>query len=70
VQQRNGDVGNRHGTWRVSLHYRQRMRVMFHRRRRGGNVCKCDRRYGVRTGRVIQRLDHCDFGQEADSLRE
>ena len=42
VQCRNGGVGNRHGTGRVSLQCRQRVGVMFHRRRTGGNVCKCD----------------------------
>src|SRR4051794_21850503 len=42
VQCRNGNMGNRHGTGRVSLHCRQRVGVMFHRRRSGGNVCKCD----------------------------
>ena len=39
MQCRNGGMGNRHGTRRVSLHYRQRVGVMFHRRRSGGNVC-------------------------------
>jgi hypothetical protein len=67
---RNGGMGNRHGTRRVSLHYRQRVGVMFHRRRSSGNVCKCDRRHGARTGRVIQRPNHCDFRQEADSFWE
>jgi hypothetical protein len=38
VQCRNGGMGNRHGTGRVSLHYRQRVGVMFHRRSSGGNV--------------------------------
>jgi hypothetical protein len=40
MQCRNGGVGNRHGTERVSLHYRSRVGVMFHRRRSGGNVCR------------------------------
>ena len=32
--------GNQHGDWRVSLHYRSRVGVMFHRRRTCGNVCR------------------------------
>jgi hypothetical protein len=58
VQCRNGGMGNRHGTRRVSLHYRQRVRVMFHRRGSVGNVCKCDGRHGAGAGAVIQRLDN------------
>ena len=40
VRRRIGSVGNRHGTERVSLHYRYRVGVMFHRRRSYGNVCR------------------------------
>jgi len=40
VGRRNGEFGNRHGRWRVSLHYRQRVGVMFHRRMSRGNVCR------------------------------
>jgi hypothetical protein len=46
VQCRNGGMGNRHGTGRVSLHYRQRVSVMFHRRGSDGNVCNCDGHHG------------------------